>query len=105
MTNDFKKGFLTGAGGLLGVLSIPLGVYILYLLYIPTIMSLQKKEYLNWVDCYWSNANYDKSFKYLKNKGKEFNAENIKAYKTKICGEKPKRWKWQFSNKWLICME
>ena len=51
MTNDFKKGFLTGAGGLLGVLSIPVGVYILYLLYIPTILSLQKKEYLNWVDC------------------------------------------------------
>ena len=56
MSNDFKKGFLTGAGGLLGVLSIPIGVYILYLLYTPTIMSLQKKEYLNWVDCDSSTA-------------------------------------------------
>ena len=42
MTNDFLKGFFTGAGGLLGVLSIPVGVYILYLLYTPAIMSLQK---------------------------------------------------------------
>ena len=52
MTNDFKKGFLTGAGGLLGVLSIPVGVYILYLLYTPVIMSLQKKEYLEYEVCY-----------------------------------------------------
>ena len=42
MSNDFKKGFLTGAGALLGVLSISVGVYILYLPYTPTIMSLQK---------------------------------------------------------------
>ena len=50
MNKDFKKGFLTGAGELLGVLSIPVGIYLLYLLYTPTIMSLQKKEYLDWND-------------------------------------------------------
>ena len=100
MTNDFKKGFLTGAGGLLGVLSIPVGIIcVLYLLgkwiYVPTIMSLQKKEYLEWVDCYWTSSIYNDSYKNLKNEGKEFNIENIKAYKTKICGEEPNRWKWQ----------
>ena len=74
MNNDFKKGFLTGAGGLLGVLSIPVGIYLLYLLYTPTIMSLQKKEYLDWNDCYWDSPNWPDA---------------------KECGEKPKRWKWQ----------
>jgi hypothetical protein len=52
MTNDLKKGFLTGSGELLDVLSIPVGVYILYLLYTPVIMSLQKKEYLEYEVCY-----------------------------------------------------
>jgi len=59
MTNDFKKGFLTGAGGILGVLtvlSIPVGIYLIYflikLLYVPTTNLLLKKgEYLNWKDC------------------------------------------------------
>ena len=58
MTNDFKKGFLTGAGGILGVLtvlSIPVGIYLIYflikLLYVPTTNLLLKKgEYLNWKD-------------------------------------------------------
>ncbi len=95
MTNDFKKGFLTGAGGLLGVLSIPVGVYILYLLYTPTIRSLQKKEYLNWVDCDSSAAveiinqafNEGLDGKELKNR--------VKELRVKACGEQPKRWKWQ----------
>ena len=105
MSNDFKKGFLTGAGGLLGVLSIPIGVYILYLLYLPTTMSLQKKEYLNWVDCESSVAiktvyqAYEEGYS-----GREM-TKRIKELRVKACGEQPKRWKWQFSNKWLICME
>ena len=97
MTNDFKKGFLTGAGGLLGVLSIPVGVYILYLLYTPAIMSLQKKEYLDWNDCYWPaqlesivKAEIKPEDDYLK-ASKEFTDKYI----LKVCGEKPKRWKWQ----------
>ena len=97
MTNDFKKGFLTGAGGLLGVLSIPVGVYILYLLYTPAIMSLQKKEYLDWNDCYWPTTNR------LTIKGSELenvsatqvSKESIEKYLIKSCGEQPKRWKWQ----------
>ncbi len=87
MTNDFKKGFLTGAGALLGVLSIPIGVYILYLLYTPTIMSLQKKEYLNWVDCESSvaiktvNQAYDEAYS-----GKDM-TNRIKELRVKACGE------------------
>ena len=95
MTNDFKKGFLTGAGGLLGVLSIPAGAYILYLLYTPAIMSLQKKAYLNWVDCESSvaiktvNQAYDEGYS-----GQKM-TNRINELRVKSCGEKPNRWKWQ----------
>ena len=95
MTNDFKKGFLTGAGGLLGVLSIPVGVYILYLLYTPAIMSLQKKAYLNWVDCESSvaiktvNQAYDEGYS-----GQKM-TNRINELRVESCGEKPNRWKWQ----------
>ena len=95
MTNDFKKGFLTGAGGLLGVLSIPAGAYILYLLYTPAIMSLQKKAYLNWVDCESSvaiktvNQAYDEGYS-----GQKM-TNRINELRVESCGEKPNRWKWQ----------
>ena len=97
MTNDFKKGFLTGAGGLLGVLSIPVGAYILYLLYTPAIMSLQKKEYLDWNDCYWpTTIEAIKKGSELENvSATEVSKEFIEKYRIKICGEKPNRWKWQ----------
>ena len=56
MTNDFQKGFLTGAGGILGVLSIPLGLYVLYLLYglvSPKINKiLVKQEFRDWSECF-----------------------------------------------------
>ena len=57
MTNDYIKGYLTGEDGLLGVLSIPVGVYILYLLYKPTIMSLQKIR-ISWLEWYLLACNY-----------------------------------------------
>ena len=97
MTNDFKKGFLTGAGGLLGVLSIPAGAYILYLLYTPAIVSLQKKEYLEYQDCYWpafqeglKKGKTDEMYSYT-----EVSKEFTDKYILKVCGELPKRWKWQ----------
>ena len=66
MKNDFKKGFFSGAGGLLGVLSvlaIPVGIYLIYsfikLLSVPTknLLSrttnllLRKEEYLDYRYC------------------------------------------------------
>ena len=74
MKNDFKKGFLTGAGGLLGVLSvlaIPVGIYLIYSLiksfYVPTTnllskttdLLLRKGEYLDYKDCLveYNNSN------------------------------------------------
>ena len=33
MSNDFKKGFLTGAGGITGVLSVPVGIIALIFLF------------------------------------------------------------------------
>ena len=95
MTNDFKKGFLTGAGALLGVLSIPVGVYILYLLYTPTIMSLQKKEYLNWVDCDSSVAIKTINQAYKEGYSGQEMTNRINDLRVESCGEKPNRWKWQ----------
>ena len=57
MSNDFLKGFFTGAGRILGVLSIPLlGIYVLYLLYglvSPQINKiLVKQEFRDWSECF-----------------------------------------------------
>ena len=75
MKNDFKKGFFSGAGGLLGVLSvlaIPVGIYLIYSLikslYVPTTsllskttdLLLRKGEYLDYRDCL---VEYNKSKK------------------------------------------
>ena len=89
MTNDFKKGFLTGAGGLLGVLSIPVGIYVIYLLgswlYVPTIMSLQKKEYLNWVDCESSVAIKTVNQAYEEGYSGQEMTNRINALRVKAC--------------------
>ena len=99
MSNDFKKGFFTGAGGLLGVLSIPVGIYFIYLLgswlYLPTIMSLQKKEYLNWVDCDSSVAIKTINQAYKEGYSGQEMTNRINELRVKACGEKPNRWKWQ----------
>ena len=93
MTNDLKKGFLTGSGELLDVLSIPVGVYILYLLYTPVIMSLQKKEYLEYEVCYQPaslesivKAEIKPEDDYLK-ASKDF----TEKYILQVCGKLPKR--------------
>ena len=99
MTNDFKKGFLIGAGGLFGVLSIPLAICVLYLLgrwiYVPTIMSLQKKEYLNWVDCDSSVAIETINQAYKEGYSGQEMTNRINDLRVESCGEKPNRWKWQ----------
>ncbi len=81
MTNDFKKGFFTGLGGLLGVLSIPVGIYLIYsLIKILSVQTtiflsetknlLRKGEYLDYGDCLveYNNSNdfifFDKNFKF-----------------------------------------
>jgi len=99
LSNDFKKGFFAGAGGILGVLSIPLGLYVLYLLYglvSPQINKiLVKQEFSDWSECFFSVSNQNDSYEYNDKKGLENNFENIRAYLTKTCGEKPKPYKWQ----------
>ena len=99
MNNDFKKGFFAGAGGILGVLSIPLGLYVLYLLYglvSPQINKiLVKQEFRDWSECFFSISNQNDSYEYNEKEGLENNVENIRAYLTKKCGEKPKPYKWQ----------
>ena len=83
MTNDFKKGFFTGLGGLLGVLSIPVGIYLIYslikllsttnLLY-PTEKLLRKEESLEYEYCL---ANYINSRIYVESKVQEYDPTNI----------------------------
>ena len=81
MKNDFKKGFFTGVGGLLGVLSIPVAIYLIYsLIKILSVQTtiflsetknlLRKVEYLDYGDCLveYNNSNdfifFDKNFKF-----------------------------------------
>ena len=87
---EFKKAFVSGVGGTLGVLAVPAIAYGIYLIYPPAIQSLQKKEYLEWADCAPAarreaiNKRIDGTYDGL-----------INNYKVKKCGEKPNRWKWQ----------
>ena len=104
MTNDFKKGFFAGAGGLLGVLSvlaIPVAIYIIYFLIkslsVPTInLLLRKGEYLDYRDCL-EETKTKRSIKlnkrvYLKGSGR---MRTVFALQREYCGDKPKEWKWQ----------
>jgi len=47
------------------------------MIFAPTLMSLQKKEYVDWHECYWELFGTPESTK------------------TAFCGKQPKRWKWQ----------
>ncbi len=96
---EFKKAFLTGVGGFLGVISIPAGIFVLLCAYAllkePIIKVLQKQSYSNWIKCESSiakktvNQAYDEGYK-----GKAM-TNRINQLREDACGEKPEKWKWQ----------
>ena len=88
MSKEFKKAFISGMGGTLGVLSIPVILFGAYWIYTPTIMFLQKKEYLEWLDC-----SYPLQIDAAKQGIDE--VEEYKKFQESVCGEMPNRWKWQ----------
>ena len=88
MSNEFKKAFVNGMGGTLGVLSIPVILFGAYWIYTPTIIFLQKQEYLEWVDCS-SPLQIDAVKKGITG------IEEFKEFQESVCGKKPNRWKWQ----------
>jgi len=95
MTNDFKKGFLIGCGGFVGILFIPIGILILFNLIDPIEKFLQKKSYLNYSAC--RKEIYVDAIVQTSKEGHKGEAYD-KRYEEIIeedCGEKPKRWKWQ----------
>ena len=104
MTNDFKKGFFAGAGGLLGILSvlaIPVGIYLLYslikLLYVPTTnLLLRKGEYLDYRNCL-KKTHLERNSQLLKKYGLLYssNVGAIVQLQKEYCGERPKEWKWE----------
>ena len=104
MNNDFKKGFFAGVGGLLGVLSIPVGIYLIYFLikslYVPTTnLLLRKKEYVKWKDCL-ERTKLKRSMQLDKElKGyfgpKDMAISEIVKIQEEYCGKTPNEWKWQ----------
>jgi len=86
MSKEFKKAFISGMGGTLGVLSIPVILFGAYWIYTPTIMFLQKQEYLEWVDCSSPLQIDAEGFTTV---------EEFREYEELVCAEKPNRWKWQ----------
>ena len=82
------KKFFWWNGGNLGVLSIPVILFGAYWIYTPTIMFLQKQEYLEWVDCS-SHLQIDAAKKGITG------VEDFKEFQESVCGEKPNRWKFQ----------
>ena len=104
MKNDFKKGFFAGAGGILGVLtvlSIPVGIYLIYslikLLYVPTTnLLLRKGEYLDYRNCL-KKTHLERNSQLLKKYGLLYssNVGAIVQLQKEYCGERPKEWKWE----------
>ena len=103
MSNDFKKGFFTGAGGILGVLSLPVAGLLLFGAYrvldMPVRRLIRSEEMDKYYDCVEKmmvrfgerNEAFNKSIEAF-NKGLEDNVE----IPPKIECEKPTRkWKWQ----------
>ena len=60
---------------------------------------------MNWVDCESSVAIETVDQAYKEGYSGQEMTYRIKELRVKACGEQPNRWKWQFSKKWLICME
>ena len=104
MKNDFKKGFFADAGGILGVLtvlSIPVGIYLIYslikLLYVPTTnLLLRKGEYLDYRNCL-KKTHVERNSQLLKKYGllSSSNISAIVQLQKEYCGERPKEWKWE----------
>ena len=72
----FQKGFMQGCGCAFGVLSCPLIILSLWGIVTPTVLSLQKIEYVEWHECQLALLGVDKRIKQT------------------LCGKEPKRWKW-----------
>ena len=60
---------------------------------------------MNWVDCESSVAIKTVDQAYKEGYSGQEMTNRIKELIVKACGEQPKIWKWQFSNKILICKE
>ena len=94
MNNDFKKGFLTGAGGLLGVLSIPVGIIALIFLFgllspiaQKVIGLFEKEEFKEYRICMIDKINRSVDEPDVK--------KSIAILDSDICGDSPRQWKWQ----------
>ena len=94
MTNDFKKGFLTGAGGVTGVLSVPVGIIALIFLF--TLLSpiaqkvigvFEKDEFKEWRTCMLS--------KMSRSADEPDSKKALEILESDICGDSPSQWKWQ----------
>ena len=105
MNNDFLKGFFAGVGGLVGVLSIPVVIYLIYFLikslYVPTTnLLLRKRVYVNWIDCLERtkgkrSMQLDKELKGYSSFEKSRAIQTIVKLQREYCGKKPNEWKWQ----------
>ena len=94
MTNDFKKGFLTGAGGVTGVLSVPVGIIALIFLF--TLLSpiaqkvigvFEKDEFKEWRTCMLS--------KMTRSVDEQDSKKALEILESDTCGDSPIQWKWQ----------
>ena len=94
MTNDFKKGFLTGAAGVTGVLSVPVGIIALIFLF--TLLSpiaqkvigvFEKDEFKEWRTCMLS--------KMSRSVDEPDSKKALEILESDICGDSPSQWKWQ----------
>jgi len=94
MNNDFKKGFLTGAGGVTGVLSVPVGIIALIFLF--TLLSpiaqkviglFEKEEFKEYRICMMDKFN--------RSVDEPDSKKALEILESDICGDSPRQWKWQ----------
>ena len=94
MSKDFKKGFLTGAGGITGVLSVPVGIIALIFLFSflspiaqKVIGVFEKEEFKEWRTCMLSKMN--------RSANEPDGIKALERLESDICGDSPRQWKWQ----------
>ena len=94
MSKDFKKGFLTGAGGITGVLSVPVGIIALIFLFSflspiaqKVIGVFEKEEFKEWRTCMLSKMN--------RSANEPDGIKALEILESDICGDSPRQWKWQ----------
>ena len=97
MNKDFKKGFFTGSGLFIGVLAVPIIIFVGWYVLGYGLFGLQKKEYKNYETCKVKTLLSQSGLirEDLPKISEEEKLLDFDEYQLKKCGSKPNKYIWQ----------